>query len=248
MSPLALYTLLVLLLTIPFWLAGWAYDVSLLPGLPIGALAVVVPSVAAAIATARAGGKAELGRLFGRISEFAALPWWGWGAAVVVPLAFAAAAWIAGGVAGRPLAFALPVLAIIPLVALLVVAALLEEFGWTAFATDRLTGRLGLTGGALVLGLGWAVWHFPTLLEAHRGFVWIGWWTVWTVGQRVAMVALYKLARRNFALPVLFHAAANFVWQLAPEAYDPLVEALVVAAIAIVLLRLALRDRLGDRG
>jgi hypothetical protein len=42
-------------------------------------------------------------------------------------------------------------------------------------ATERLIARFGLVSGALVLGIGWAVWHYPSLVEVHRGLDWISW-------------------------------------------------------------------------
>jgi len=237
------FTLLVLLLSLPFWAVGAVMDASLLPGVPVAAFAVFVPTLAAAIAILRTGGSAELRSLFGRVREVAGLPFWGWIGPVAVPVACGGAAWILRGATGQPVVLALTPSEMLPLAVVLIAAALLEEFGWTAFATDRLTGRFGLLTGALVLGLGWSIWHYPALIQAHRGVFWIGWWTVWSVGQRVAMVALYSLTGRNFAAPVLFHATANFVWHLAPEAFAPAVAALVVSVFALALWLLARRRK-----
>lgn len=34
-----------------------------------------------------------------------------------------------------------------------------EEFGWRGFALDRLFRRMGFTGGTLILGFIWGIWH-----------------------------------------------------------------------------------------
>jgi uncharacterized protein len=44
-----------------------------------------------------------------------------------------------------------------------VIAGFFEEFGWTGFAYPRLSDRLGLLRGALVLGVLWGVWHLPVV-------------------------------------------------------------------------------------
>jgi membrane protease YdiL (CAAX protease family) len=44
-----------------------------------------------------------------------------------------------------------------------ILAGVFEEVGWTGFAFPRLSARFGALGGALVLGLLWALWHFPVL-------------------------------------------------------------------------------------
>ncbi|MGA8042926.1 MAG: CPBP family intramembrane glutamic endopeptidase, partial [Terracidiphilus sp.] len=44
--------------------------------------------------------------------------------------------------------------------------ALGEEIGWRGFLLPRLTRQFGFTGGCLVSGVIWALWHFPALLWA----------------------------------------------------------------------------------
>ncbi|HZZ39315.1 MAG TPA: CPBP family intramembrane glutamic endopeptidase [Acidobacteriaceae bacterium] len=45
-------------------------------------------------------------------------------------------------------------------------SALGEEIGWRGFLLPRLTSRFGFTGGCLISGCIWAVWHYPALLLA----------------------------------------------------------------------------------
>jgi membrane protease YdiL (CAAX protease family) len=44
-----------------------------------------------------------------------------------------------------------------------VIAGFFEEIGWTGFAYPRMRTRFGALGGALVLGVLWAAWHFPVV-------------------------------------------------------------------------------------
>ena len=44
--------------------------------------------------------------------------------------------------------------------------ALGEEIGWRGFLLPRLVRRFGFTGGCLLSGCIWAVWHYPALLFA----------------------------------------------------------------------------------
>jgi uncharacterized protein len=44
-----------------------------------------------------------------------------------------------------------------------ILAGLFEEIGWAGFAYPRLRMRFGALGGALLLGVLWAFWHFPVV-------------------------------------------------------------------------------------
>ncbi|MFT4053783.1 MAG: CPBP family intramembrane metalloprotease [Novosphingobium sp.] len=48
-----------------------------------------------------------------------------------------------------------------------VAASLGEEIGWRGFLAPILHYRLGFTGGALMTGALWAVWHFPIILFSN---------------------------------------------------------------------------------
>jgi hypothetical protein len=60
------FFILVFVLSVPFWLLGNVYPVQLLPGLPIGALAVFVPTLAAVVMAYGSGRFPAVRRLLGR--------------------------------------------------------------------------------------------------------------------------------------------------------------------------------------
>ena len=62
----AKFFLLVFALSVPFWLAGAATSVQLLPGLAVSALAMVCPAVAASILAHRENGSAGVAALLKR--------------------------------------------------------------------------------------------------------------------------------------------------------------------------------------
>jgi membrane protease YdiL (CAAX protease family) len=125
--------------------------------------------------------------------------------------------------------------------AVFLAGALAEELGWTGFALEPLQARLGWLGAALVIGVVWAVWHVPALLQAHRSLAWIGWWTLGTIATRVVMVWLYKGAGGSVFGVAVFHAAGNLCWQLFPvhgSWFDPRLNGLLMAGVgcAVALL------------
>jgi hypothetical protein len=121
------------------------------------------------------------------------------------------------------------------------VAAVGEELGWSGYAIDPLQERYGALGGALLLGLVWAVWHFIPLLSAQRPLNWIIWWSLGTLAYRVIITWLYNNTGRSVFVAVLFHTMINLTWQLFPvngayAYYDPRVSGLITAAVAVVVV------------
>jgi membrane protease YdiL (CAAX protease family) len=125
------------------------------------------------------------------------------------------------------------------LFAVFFVAAIGEELGWSGYAIDPLQDRFGALGGALLLGVVWAVWHFIPLLEAQRSPVFIAWWSLGTVASRIIITWLYNNTGKSVFVAILFHAMINVTWQLFPvngSYYDPKVTGLITAGVAIVVV------------
>ncbi len=230
---------LVALLTVPFWVAASLVRMQLMPGLSIAALAVVVPMVSGAIVSAEAGGRTAVGALFTTLVQPGARMI---AVGVVASLAPAGAAGLSWLSAGAPDWAALKPTILGSMLAVFLIAALAEELGWTAFAAHRLLrGGLASLPTGLAVGMVWAIWHVPALIELGRSAEWICWWSLWTVAQRVIMVSLYIRGRSWMWGPILFHASTNMFWQLAPKSFDPRIEGLAMVAAAILAAAAAWR-------
>jgi membrane protease YdiL (CAAX protease family) len=119
------------------------------------------------------------------------------------------------------------------------IAAIGEELGWSGYAIDPLQDRFGALGGALVLGVVWAVWHFIPLLSVKRSTEWIAWWLFGTLALRVIITWLYNNTGRSVFIAVIFHAMFNVTWQLFPingSYYDPRVTSLITAVVAVFIV------------
>lgn len=235
-APVMEFFALTALLTAPIWAISAALGLQILPGLPIGAIAVVCPAAAALIVASRRGGRAGGWALLkrtvvgGRIS----LAWWL--AILLICPAVSVAAFLALRLGGSPVPDPqISLGAALILSAMFLVAGLSEELGWSGLALDPLQARWGAFGAALVLGGVWAVWHYPTLLQAHRSPAWIAWWTLGTVTLRIVMVWLYNGANRSVFAVAAFHAVSNLCWQLFPiqgSWFDPRLHALLMSGVA----------------
>lgn len=246
-SPLAFFGL-TFAFSVPFWLLGGLSDKQLLPGLPLSALAVLCPLLAALLLVYRQTQTSGITALLQRSFDYQRIgnKLWVLPTVLLMPgvmlLEFGVLRWMR---------IAVPVPHFSLLTALLLflvtfVAGIGEELGWTGYAIDPLQERLGALPAAVLLGSVWAVWHFIPLLQADRSLTWIAWWTLTTVAQRVIMVWLYNQSGGSVFLTVIYHAMINVTWQIFPvngSFYDPRITAWIITGIVLIVAITGKNDR-----
>lgn len=241
-SAASLYFALVFLLALPFWIVGGLADGQIMPGLPLSSLMIVSPVLAAVLLSLRAGGLESVVALLARAVDLKRLR----SPRLLCVLAFAnPIIYLASAATQTLLGVDLPWSALalsqaLGLLLVFLVAATLEELGWTAYATDALRKRRSVVQTGLIIDVVWSIWHVIPLLQVGRSLEWIAWWTIGTIAARVLMVWLYEHTGRSvFGLSV-FHAISNTCWQLYPvqgSFHDPRVNAVltVVLTLAVIL-------------
>jgi uncharacterized protein len=240
--PLA-FVALTAALSVPFWAFG-AAPLGLPVALPVGALTVVCPLVAALVLVGRGRRRGLLRALVARRGlRWPHLP------LVLLPLGLLALTWAAMVAAGR----ALPPLQVDPgtvalLLALFLVAAAAEEAGWSGYLTPALRERHGPVATGLVVGALWAAWHLVGwAVQTGHGPAWVAGQAVSTVAIRVVMVHLLEATGGSVLATALFHAASNlgqFLFPAHGSHYDPVAAApLAVLAAAAVVLGARVRGR-----
>ena len=244
-------------LSVPFWIAGALTNIRLLPAIPISALGLVCMVGAASILVYRENGVPGVLALLRRSFDFKRVKVKAWYLPTlllmpcVMVLSYVVLR-LMGAVLPGP---QFPLTATLVLVGVFFVAAVGEELGWSAYAIDPLQERVGALGGALLLGVVWAVWHLIPLLSAGRTPAWIAWWSLSTVAYRVIITWLYNNTGRSVFNAVLFHASINVTYFLFPvqgSSYDPRVTRVIVALVAVVITaasgpRTLIRGRAGAR-
>ena len=237
-SPAAFFAL-VFALSIPFWLLGAATRISLLPGLPVAALAVACPALAALILTFRSAGAGGARTLLARAFDHRRVGRLAWYLPLLLtaPAVYAAcfAVMRMSGVAVPAPRFEL--LPILFLWGFFFVGAIGEELGWSGYAVEPLQARWGPLRASLILGAVWATWHLIALVQAHRPLAWIAWWTLGTVAARVVMVWLFNRTGHSVFGQILFHTASNVSWQLFPVQgswFDPRIYGPMMVLLALV--------------
>ena len=239
-SPTA-FIALVFALSVPFWLIGARTELQLLPGLPVSALQVLCPLLAAVMLVYRGDNGADVTALLKWAIDFDRIRPRLW---YVVLLLLMPAMTVATYGVMRVMRLPLPpdphvpILTGLALLPVTVIAALAEEVGWSGYATDPLQARWGTLGTGLALGVVWAVWHIIPLLQVHRGPAWIAGWWLGTVANRVLIVWLYNTTGKSVFAAALYHAMLNVCWQLFPNRgshYDSRVSGVVIALVATIV-------------
>ncbi len=240
------FLILVFLLSAPFWALGFWWDLQLLPGLPVSAFMVVCPSAAAAFLVGKQGGAVELRHWLAQAVDCHRMPAWAWLATVgVMPSVMLVCALLQIQLGRELPAFSMDLGRGMVLFLVFLVAATLEELGWTGFATRRLLARYSVLATGLVVGLISVAWHIIPLLQVDRPWGWIAWWALGTMLRRLLIVLIYARGGASVFGASLFHAMSNLSWMLFPvmgSHYDPMLAAVVLAgcvAVALALQHLA---------
>jgi uncharacterized protein len=236
--PLAFFSL-VFSLSLPFWIIGQVSPVELLPALPVGALMLVTPAIAASILVYQEEGTVGLVTLLKRALDFRRIrPVWHIPIILLMPC-LTVVSYGLMRLMRVPLPHPqIPLLAGLVLWPALVAGAMAEELGWSGYAIDPLQQRWVALTSAIVVGIVWAVWHIIPLIQAHRAAGWIAWWGLGTVGSRVVIVWLYNNTGRSVFAASLYHAMLNLCWQLFPNRgshYDPRITALLIISAATII-------------
>jgi membrane protease YdiL (CAAX protease family) len=85
-----------------------------------------------------------------------------------------------------------------------------EEMGWRGYALPHLLEQYNTTVAALLIGVGWAVWHLPLFFirgtQQSGSFVL---YLVSVIGLSIILAWLYTRSRGSVLLTTVFHAQWN---------------------------------------
>lgn len=252
-SPLKFF-LLVFALTIPLWIIETMVEVK---GLPLDApitdfIATFIPLIAACILVYKEEGTIGVNNLLKRIFDFSKIKQKIWYLPVIflMPIIYL----LIYGVmqlfrlplpVGVEIPFLNNALIFVIIFISAMVGAMGEEVGWSGYAVDALQERWSALTTAITLGLVWAVWHYPSIIQQGHGLIWILWATLGTVSVRILMVWLYNNTGKSVFVCILFHSIANIGRILFPkdQSHNPLVDypdvhysIIAVAAVIVIFL------------
>ena len=216
---------------------------------PTQMVGLLGPGLAAIVVTGGVDGRDGLRNLLNRMVKWRVpLVWYGFSAATLgLGLAVAAAAnhglsWTdTSSYTGTPnLGLVLTFLLV------LVVNGYGEETGWRGFLAERLLGRHGTVGTALLVSLPWAFWHLPLffLVESFRGlgFVLVG-WAIGLVCGSLVLTWMYDRAGHSILVVALWHTSYNLASGTAAMEGAP--AAVISTGVMLLAVLVATRARGG---
>lgn len=236
-----LFLVLVLLLSIPFYVWGALAPVGGLPfGLPISFLMIFVPFTLSIFFAWRNG--IQISSLFNRIFDFKrASLWAGIFAVFCMPVVVTVSFFLM-----KLLSIPLPETLTFPaneiplMILLYFLGAIPEEFGWTLMLSKGFAKSYGMVVAGIIIGSVWALWHVIPWSWAHP--------TSWIIGMillnllmRIGMVYAFVNGGESLFYAIVFHMMINISFGLFPNDgshANPLVMSVVLVPILFLLGRI----------
>ena len=171
---------------------------------------IASPSVVGVVLTAAVDGRTGLKEMFSRVVRWRVSPVW-YATALLLPFSISGLGYLVQGLLGGPLA---PINFVEQLVFFLpfgLMAPLFEEFGWRGFALPRLQRRHNALVSALIVGLGWALWHatvnYMGKVAQYRTTIvpWLLLWSQYNFSQSVLLSWIHNNTRNSMLLVLLGH-------------------------------------------
>lgn len=241
-SPLTFF-ILVFALSTPFWLMGAMAEQKLpLPfNLPVGALVLVCPMIAALILVYMENRSDGVKQLLKRSFDFKRIKGKIWYVPIfflmpgIIVLEYGLMKLIGVSIPN----FQFPVLMVPVFFMAFFLGAIGEELGWTGYATDPLQDRWSALEASLILGTVWAIWHVMPFVQAHYTPIWIVGQSVSTVALRVLIVWLYNNTGNSVFTAIAFHASSNVselvLFPIYGSYYDPVITFILVAITVVIV-------------
>lgn len=243
MKTLPRFLLLVLLFSIPLWLAASFFDATkIIPvKLPFSALQFLSVLVAAIIVTRQNGDSVRGLLLRGMDIKRIKNPVWQVGIFLLMPLtvllSFLLVLWSGTNIPDKMT----PLLSVPIFLLIYGISGYCEEIGWTAIMTDILLERRAMILSGLMVGVVWAVWHIIPFIQTHNTATWIFWQCMYTIIYRVLLTKIYVLTNRSVFSTIAAHATYNAAFSLMPyygSSYNPMYMAFATLFVTVIIYAL----------
>lgn len=112
------------------------------------------------------------------------------------------------------------------------VGAVIEEIGWTAFATQvAMKAMDSVFLVSILIGVVWQLWHLAPFLQLGRSIRWILFHSLTAIGYRVIITYFFVQTDYSIYPAILIHTMINLAPELLPmkyETYNPVLTAIII--------------------
>ncbi len=247
-SPLKFF-LIVFGISIPFWIIDLMIDAKRTSSLNFSIIDIVtafIPIIAGCILIYQEEGFVGVGKLFRRIFDYSRITKKIWYVPIILlPFLIYLLIYLAIRVLGLPLPseWHISFLSIPVLFLLFFLGAVAEETGYMGYAVEPMQERFGALTAGILIGIPWAVWHYPSIIQQGHSLTFIVWATLGTVAVRVLIVWIYNNTGKSLFACILFHTMLNLGRPLflKDEMHNPLVDYpeihySLIAIIAVIVV------------
>ena len=128
---------------------------------------------------------------------------------------------------------------------LLVLAPILEEFGWHTYGIHCLRNRFNLLLTSLIFGIVWGIWHMPlSFIKGYYQNVLVETGIIYSINFLVSLIPyliignwIYYKTKRNMFLVVVFHLLAGFsneIFQTHPD--SKVIQTVLLLILSIIII------------
>lgn len=243
MKTLSRFLWLVLLFSIPLWLAASFFDATkIIPvKLPFSALQFLSVLFAAMITTRQSGASVPDLLLRGINIKRIKNPMWQVGVFLLMPLtvllSYFLILWSGADIPDKMT----PLVSIPIFLFIYGISGYCEEIGWTAIMTDILLERRTVILCGLIVGITGALWHIIPFIQTHNTAAWIFWQCMYSIIYRVLLTKIYLLTDRSVFSTIATHATYNVAFSLMPyygSSYNPMYMTFATLLVTVIFFTL----------
>jgi membrane protease YdiL (CAAX protease family) len=128
---------------------------------------------------------------------------------------------------------------------LLIIAPILEEFGWHTYGIHCLRNRFNLLVTCVIFGVIWGIWHMPlSFVKGYYQNVLAETGIIYSINFLVSLIPyliidnwLYYKTNRNMFIEILFHFLAGFsneIFQTHPD--SKIIQTILLLAFSIIII------------
>ena len=241
-----LFFLIIFSISAPFWLLGQfvKYD-----GLPLNIpVTEIFTTLSPVFATYVFLGKKDFKLLLHRIFDYERIKKKQWYLVIIFfPFIIYLLIYIICSLFQLPLAerWDINFISILKLSFLFFIAAAIEEFAYTGFLLEPMQKKFGAFLAGILIGIPWAIWHYPSMIQQGRNTIWIFWGTIGTIAVRILLVWIYNNTEKSLFACILFHTFLNIGRIIFPtdNNHNPLVDYpyvhyAVISTLTIIIILL----------